>query len=128
MWRRARGQDTVKLIPRKPVNADDNVGRGMDLALVTLLFLAIGYGLDRWLGTRPVFMIVLVVFALVGQFISMWYRYDASMTVLETQRAAGGHEHQVQQHAQAQRRLDNATFDNASFDNAALDQVRGQAS
>jgi hypothetical protein len=111
----------VKLIPRKPVNADDNVGRGMDLALVTLLFLGIGYGLDRWLGTQPVFMIGLVVFALVGQSISMWYRYNASMTILEEQRAAAGHQHQVQQQAQAQRRLDKASTE-------TFEQMNGQPS
>jgi F0F1-type ATP synthase assembly protein I len=103
----------VKLIPRKPINADDNVGRGMDLALVTLVFLAIGYGLDRWMGTKPVFMISLVILALVGQFISMWYRYDATMTTLEDQRAAAGHQHQVQQRANRQARRDDALRDTA---------------
>jgi hypothetical protein len=84
----------VKLIPRTPINPDDNVGRGMDLALVTLLFLGVGYGLDRMLGTAPAFTIGLVVFALVGQFVTMWYRYDATMRDLEAQRAAGSHAHQ----------------------------------
>jgi hypothetical protein len=76
----------VKLIPRKPINADDNLGRGMDMALVTLVFLGLGYVLDRWLGTKPVFMIGLVVFAVVGQFVKMWYAYDATMSKLEEQR------------------------------------------
>jgi hypothetical protein len=83
----------VKLIPRTPINPDDNVGRGMDLALVTLLFLGVGYGLDRWLGTAPAFTIGLVVFALVGQFVTMWYRYEATMRDLEAQRAAVPHAH-----------------------------------
>ena len=39
------------------------LGRGMDFALVVLVFLGIGYGLDRWLDTRRLFMIGLVVFA-----------------------------------------------------------------
>ena len=55
------------------------LGRGMDFALVVLVFLGIGYGLDRWLGTRPLFMIGLVVFAVVGQFIKMYYDYNAAM-------------------------------------------------
>jgi F0F1-type ATP synthase assembly protein I len=76
----------VKLIPRKPINADDNIGRGMDMALVTLVFLGLGWALDRWLGTKPLFMIGLVLFAVVGQFVKMWYAYDATMSRLEGER------------------------------------------
>lgn len=83
----------MKLVPRQPtIDADDNVGRGMDLALVTLLFCAMGYGLDRWLDTRPVFMIVLTVLALVGKITAMWYQYDAKMKGLEDERLAAHHE------------------------------------
>lgn len=82
----------MKLVPRQPtINADDNVGRGMDFALVTLVFLGIGYGVDRWLDTRPLFMIVLVVFAIVGKSIAMWFQYDAKMRALETERVAAQH-------------------------------------
>jgi len=79
----------VKLIPRKPINADDNLGRGMDMALVTLVFLGIGYVLDRSFDTKPVFMIGLVVFAVIGQFVKMWYAYDATMQRLEDERRTG---------------------------------------
>ncbi len=83
----------MKLVPKQPtIDADDNVGRGMDLALVTLLFFGLGYGLDRWLGTRPVFMIVLTVLALVGKILGMWYQYDAKMKGLESERLAAHHE------------------------------------
>jgi hypothetical protein len=83
----------VKLVPRtpKPIRADDHLGKGMDLALVTLVFLGIGWGLDRWLGTQPLFMIVLVVLALVGQFVKLWYDYDAEMRRHEAERAARIH-------------------------------------
>ena len=67
---------------------DDKIGKGIDVALVTLAFLGIGYVLDRWLGTKPVFMIVLVVLASIGEFLRFWYDYDARMKVLEAQRAA----------------------------------------
>ena len=43
----------MKLLPRKPINADDNIGKGMDLALTVLVFLGIGYGLDRLFDTHP---------------------------------------------------------------------------
>jgi F0F1-type ATP synthase assembly protein I len=79
----------VKLIPRKPINADDNLGRGMDMALVTLVFLGIGYVLDRSFDTKPVFMIGLVVFAVIGQFVKMWYAYDSAMQRLEDERRMG---------------------------------------
>ena len=67
---------------------DDKIGKGIDVALVTLAFLGIGYVLDRWLGTKPVFMVILVVLALIGEFVRFWYDYDARMKVLEAQRAS----------------------------------------
>jgi hypothetical protein len=45
--------------------------------------------LDRVLDTKPVFMIALFVFAVVGQMVKMWLGYDAKMKVLEAERAAG---------------------------------------
>jgi len=38
-----------------------------------------GWFLDRWLGTRPILTIVLVVLCLVGMFARMWYAYEAQM-------------------------------------------------
>jgi len=68
--------------------SDDSFGRGMDIALTVAVFFGIGFGLDRWLGTTPLFMIVLTVLAVVGFFFSLKYRYDAAMTQLESERAA----------------------------------------
>lgn len=76
----------MKLIPRPSVNPDDSLGRGMDMALVTLVFLGLGWLVDNWLGTRPAFIIGFVVFSLVGQFVRMWYQYDAAMEQLEAER------------------------------------------
>lgn len=76
----------MKLIRRPNFNPDDQLGRGMDLALVTLVFTAIGYGIDRWLDTQPVFTISLLVLAVIGQFISMRYRYEAAMQQHEATR------------------------------------------
>ncbi|MDP9464359.1 MAG: AtpZ/AtpI family protein [Actinomycetota bacterium] len=69
---------------------DDKIGKSIDVALVTLAFLGIGYALDRWLGTKPVFMVALVVLALIGEFVRFWYDYDARMKELEAERASGG--------------------------------------
>ena len=82
----------MKLLPRKPINADSNVGRGIEFAMAILVFLGLGYLVDHWLGTRPVFMIVLFLVGVVGQFASMWYRYQASMAVHDAERAAGIHQ------------------------------------
>lgn len=60
----------------------------MEFAIVVLAFLGLGYVLDRLFGTKPLFMIVLVVLSLIGQFASMWYGYDARMTQLEAERRA----------------------------------------
>ncbi len=69
---------------------DDKLGIGIDVALVTLVFLGLGYLLDRWLDTKPVFMIVLVVLGLVGEFVRFWYAYNSKMKGLEAERAAKG--------------------------------------
>ncbi len=77
--------------PRSTSHTDDKIGKGIDMALVTLVFLGVGYAIDRWLDTKPWFMIALVVLALVGEFVRFWYDYDARMKVLEAQRASAVH-------------------------------------
>ncbi len=78
--------------PIPPVNqgTSDRLGIGIDVALVTLVFLGAGYLLDRWLDTKPVFMVVLVVVGLIGEFVRFWYAYTARMKVLEAERTAQG--------------------------------------
>lgn len=67
---------------------DDSLGRGMDAALTVALFFGVGFGLDAWLGTRPILIIALTLFAALGTFLSLKYRYDARMAELEAERAA----------------------------------------
>jgi F0F1-type ATP synthase assembly protein I len=67
-------------------NMDDNVGRGIEMALTVALMVGIGYVLDRWLGTTPVFMIVMTILAGVGFFAKYKYQYDAKMDQLEAER------------------------------------------
>jgi F0F1-type ATP synthase assembly protein I len=64
------------------------LGRGVDFALVVLVFLGIGYVLDRVLKTQPLFVIIFVIFGFVGQFVKMYYEYTHTMTQLEAERAA----------------------------------------
>jgi uncharacterized membrane protein len=68
----------------------DALSRAFEFAATTLVFLGLGWLVDRWLGTTPVFMIVLAVFALVGQFVKLWYAYDAEMRRLERDRELTG--------------------------------------
>ena len=76
--------------PRRTMSRDTvtsgATGRVSVLALVTFVFLGAGYALDRWLGTRPLFMIVSVVVSLVGQFARMWFDYEKKMAQHEADR------------------------------------------
>jgi F0F1-type ATP synthase assembly protein I len=75
-------------------NVDQGMGQGMEMALTIAVFLGIGWGLDVWLDTRPIFMISLVIFSTVGQFIKMWFIYDARMKMLENERRQSMNAHQ----------------------------------
>lgn len=59
----------------------------MEFAILVLVFLGIGYGLDRLFDTKPVFMIILVMFSIFGQFASLYYSYETRMKALEDDRA-----------------------------------------
>lgn len=96
----------MKNLPRTIINADDALARGLDFAFVTLGFFGVGFLLDRWLGTTPLFMILLVVIALVGLFARIWYQYEASMRRLEAERSAGARGAASPQIATADQRVD----------------------
>jgi F0F1-type ATP synthase assembly protein I len=66
---------------------DDTLGRGMETALMIVVFLGLGWLIDSWLGTRPIFMIGLVLFGAAGVFVRMKYAYDAVMVAHEEARA-----------------------------------------
>jgi F0F1-type ATP synthase assembly protein I len=66
---------------------DDTLGRGMESALMIAVFLGLGYLVDSWLGTRPIFMVGLVLFGAAGVFVRMKYAYDAVMVAHEEARA-----------------------------------------
>ena len=79
----------MKFLPSTSAKPDDNVGRGIEMALVVAVFLGLGYLLDRWLGTKPIFMIVLFLFAVAGEMVKMWLGYDAKMRKHEAERPPG---------------------------------------
>jgi len=76
-----------KLIPRaRPGRATSN---GAELAGGILVFFLFGFLLDIWLGTQPLFMIVLSVFAMVGTGVRAYYSYDEQMKKHEEDRRNG---------------------------------------
>jgi len=75
-------------------NVDQGMGQGMEMALTIAVFMGIGWGLDVWLDTQPIFMISLVIFSTGGQFIKMWFIYDARMKMLENERRQSMNAHQ----------------------------------
>lgn len=82
----------MKLLPKPPrnvrVNTEDSLGHGLDAVIVIVLFLALGFGLDRLLGTMPVFMVVMVVLGAIGLFAKFKYRYEERMDELDRERLA----------------------------------------
>lgn len=73
----------MKLLPRPPknvrVNTQDSLGHGMDAVIMLVLFVGVGYGMDRLLGTLPLFMIGLTALGSVGIFARLYYQYAAKM-------------------------------------------------
>jgi ATP synthase protein I len=85
----------MKLLPKSAllpkdtrVRTDDSLGLGIEVAAIMALFFAAGCGLDWLFGTVPVFMIVMTLVGAIGMFATTWYRYEARMSVHETERTA----------------------------------------
>jgi hypothetical protein len=77
----------MKLLPTQTrVRTDDSLGMAIEIVVIMTLFGAAGYGIDRLLGTLPIFLIVGVVLGAVGLFAKYKYRYDATMERLEAER------------------------------------------
>ena len=57
--------------------------KGMEFALVLVLFFGLGWLLDRALGTSPWCSLALLTLGVVGQFARVWYAYDEEMRAHE---------------------------------------------
>lgn len=81
--------ESVKFVPTPKPTAglDSSVSQGAELAGSVVVFFGIGFLVDLWLDTRPVFMITLTVFAMVGQFVKMYFVYSRAMGHLEEERS-----------------------------------------
>ena len=54
------------------------VGAGFQLAFSILFFMGMGYLADRWLGSRPLFMLVGLAIGLAAGFYAFWMRVKAA--------------------------------------------------
>ena len=73
--------------PRPAENSAGGLGHGAEMAFGVLVFFLIGFAIDYFAGTTPLFMIVMTVFSCVGHFVKMWFGYDSQMKRLEAERA-----------------------------------------
>ena len=64
-------------------NFGDGFTRAVELAITPVIFGALGYGLDRWLGTRPVFLTIFFLLSITGMLLRTWYGYAYRMQRLD---------------------------------------------
>lgn len=65
----------------------DGMARAFELAAIPAIFGFVGWILDRWLGTAPIFTLVLAMIGFVGKLLAMWYHYAATMNDLQADSA-----------------------------------------
>lgn len=70
-----------KLLSQRALNHGfgNAMGTATELALLPALFGALGWALDGWLGTKPVFLVTFLVFAFAGMLVRAWIGYDRDM-------------------------------------------------
>jgi F0F1-type ATP synthase assembly protein I len=85
----------VQLVPQqRQLNQafGEALARAFEFSATIAIFCLIGFALDRWLDTTPLFMVTLFVVVLIGQTVRLWYAYGAAMRAHEEarrQQAAG---------------------------------------
>ncbi len=73
--------------PTEPGNrADNTLGSGIESGIVLLIFAGVGWLLDSWLDTRPIFTLGLFVLGAVGLFFRYKAAYTLRMDELEAER------------------------------------------
>lgn len=63
----------------------NGLSRAFELALTPAIFGGLGWLVDRWVGTTPLFMIVFLFFAVAGVGYMTWFRYEAEMKQREAE-------------------------------------------
>ena len=59
------------------------MSRAFDVAVTTVVFGLLGWLIDRWAGTSPVFLVIVSLLAAIGQFVRLAYSYTAEMRAHE---------------------------------------------
>jgi ATP synthase protein I len=67
----------------------DAFATAFEFAATVAIFLGLGWLLDRWLGTAPVFMVALTMFALIGKSVLLAFAYEQKMKQQEAARLSG---------------------------------------
>jgi F0F1-type ATP synthase assembly protein I len=83
-----RGQfDPKRLAEKQELNNGfgNALATAFELALTTSIFAVIGWRIDVWLGTTPLFLLVLLVFTAVYEFWKLYRSYDGEMRRHETE-------------------------------------------
>lgn len=61
-----------------------------ELVLAPVILALAGLGLDRWIGTTPLFTIVLAVAGMVGSWAKQYYSYRTAIDAQRARRAGAG--------------------------------------
>jgi len=75
------GEPSAEFVARQETykGFGDALAMAFEMVMTPLLFGLGGYALDRWLGTSPVFTLILSVLGIIGMSAKMWYGYEARM-------------------------------------------------
>ncbi len=65
-----------------------NSSGSFELVLSAALLGVVGYFIDGWVGTRPVFMVSFIVLGFVGAVVSVYYRYKHEISLINEETAA----------------------------------------
>lgn len=57
----------------------DSMTRAFELVVAPMVFGLVGFGLDRFFETTPLFTIIAVVIAFAGTGVKLWFGYDLEM-------------------------------------------------
>lgn len=61
----------------------DGLARGFEIMATPLIFGAIGWLLDRWIGTGPILAVAFGAFGVVGIFVKLKVGYDREISEVE---------------------------------------------
>ncbi len=66
---------------------------GYELVFSALIMGFLGYAVDRWAGTTPVFVLVFSVFGFLGAAVSIYYRFKHQLQLLTNEQQSVNEQH-----------------------------------